>query len=142
MIDKYTQIPRILAPIIDTVRQLDELAAGPGMGEYIRSTFGSVDECRMAILSDFFRHGFDGSGADNYYDAGSCIDGRLTSAWNWCSKLSKKKYVRAPRSLHAHAMHQPSAPTGLTPRALPSPGRQFHVFKLTGFDGFDGSFQK
>ena len=23
------------------------------------------------------------SGADNFYDAGSCIDGRLTSAWNW-----------------------------------------------------------
>ena len=30
--------------------------------------------------------------ADNYYDAGSCIDGRLTSAWSWCSKLSKKPY--------------------------------------------------
>ena len=23
------------------------------------------------------------TGADNFYDAGSCIDGRLTSAWNW-----------------------------------------------------------
>ena len=30
--------------------------------------------------------------ADNYYDAGSCIDGRLTSAWNWCSKLEKKSF--------------------------------------------------
>ena len=30
---------------------------------------------------------FDGSGANNNYDAGSCIDGRLTSAWNWCSKV-------------------------------------------------------
>jgi hypothetical protein len=27
---------------------------------------------------DFFRSAFDGSGADNFYDAGSCIDGRLT----------------------------------------------------------------
>ena len=26
------------------------------------------------------------AGADNFYDAGSCIDGRLTSAWNWCSQ--------------------------------------------------------
>ena len=33
-------------------------------------------------IDDFFRHGFDGSGGDNYFDAGSCIDGRLTSAWN------------------------------------------------------------
>jgi hypothetical protein len=26
----------------------------------------------------------------NFFDAGSCIDGRLTSAWNWCSKIEKK----------------------------------------------------
>ena len=41
-------------------------------------------------FQDFFKHAFDGSGADNFYDAGSCIDGRLTSAWNWCNKLDKK----------------------------------------------------
>ena len=35
---------------------------------------------------------FDGSGADNFFDAGSCIDGRLTSAWNWCSKIQSKPY--------------------------------------------------
>ena len=28
-------------------------------------------------------------------DGGSCIDGRLTSAWNWCSKLHKKPYYYA-----------------------------------------------
>lgn len=33
-----------------------------------------------------------GSGGDNFFDAGSCIDGRLTSAWNWCSQLSRKAY--------------------------------------------------
>lgn len=49
--------------------------------------------CRHAILTDFFRHAFDGGGADNFFDAGSCIDGRLTSAWNWGSKLEKKAYA-------------------------------------------------
>ena len=54
--------------------------------------FGGVEPTRAAICTDFFRHAFDGSGADNFFDAGSCIDGRLTSAWNWCSKLDKKPY--------------------------------------------------
>lgn len=26
------------------------------------------------------------------FDAGSCIDGRLTSAWNWGSKIERKEY--------------------------------------------------
>jgi len=47
------------------------------------------------ILVDFFRFAFDGSGADDYFSAGSCIDGRLTSAWNWCSRIAKKSYHKA-----------------------------------------------
>ncbi|PVZ99675.1 hypothetical protein BB558_004312 [Smittium angustum] len=59
---------------------------------YIDYAFGGPAQLRKIILSDFFRSAFDGSGADNFYDAGSCIDGRLTSAWNWCSQIEKKEY--------------------------------------------------
>ncbi|KAF8214028.1 hypothetical protein K438DRAFT_1660669 [Mycena galopus ATCC 62051] len=91
-IDKYTQIYRILLPICNTLSQIQGLAAKPAIKSYIDDEFGSPDNLRREILGDFFRHGFDGSGADNFFDAGSCIDGRLTSAWNWCSTLEKKRY--------------------------------------------------
>mmetsp|Transcript_17257 Transcript_17257/g.33586 ORF Transcript_17257/g.33586 Transcript_17257/m.33586 type:complete len:601 (-) Transcript_17257:211-2013(-) len=92
-IDKYTQVSRILSPICITLRRLEEVVAEkPGLKKYVDDTFGGCDELRMTVLCDFFRHGFDGSGADNFFDAGSCIDGRLTSAWNWCSLIHKKPY--------------------------------------------------
>ncbi|KAI8896273.1 hypothetical protein BC833DRAFT_598156 [Globomyces pollinis-pini] len=90
-IDKYTQIYRILLPIVSTISKIDELTQ-PSLGRYIDDAFQSHEHAKKMILSDFFRHGFDGSGADNFFDAGSCIDGRLTSAWNWCSQLEKKSY--------------------------------------------------
>ena len=64
----------------------------PKLIEYVRADFGSEDGLIRVILGDFFRHAFDGSGADNFMDAGSCIDGRLTSAWEWANKLDKKIY--------------------------------------------------
>ncbi|GLB34139.1 putative protein of unknown function (DUF2009) [Lyophyllum shimeji] len=91
-IDKYTQIYRILLPICNTLSQIPSLAAKPALQSYIDDEFGSTENCILEILGDFFRHGFDGSGADNFFDAGSCIDGRLTSAWNWCASLEKKRY--------------------------------------------------
>ncbi|KAL7718267.1 Uncharacterized protein QTN25_004562 [Entamoeba marina] len=84
-IDKYTQISRFLGPIITTLENLEKIVDGnEHVKNYVLKTFNSLDELRQIILTDFFRHAFDGSGADNFYDAGSCIDGRLTSAWNWC----------------------------------------------------------
>ncbi|CAH0514757.1 unnamed protein product [Peronospora belbahrii] len=59
---------------------------------YVDSTFGGTHKLKRTILADFFREAFDGSGADNFFEAGSCIDGRLTSAWNWCSNLHKKPF--------------------------------------------------
>ena len=63
-----------------------------GIDKYIKHSFGGLERVKKDILYDFFRSAFDGSGADNFYDAGSCIDGRLTSAWNWCTQLPTKKY--------------------------------------------------
>lgn len=92
-IDKYTQVPRILTPIILCLQKIDDLYnSTEAMQNYITNEFGGVHKLKIMITSDFFRHGFDGSGGDNFNEAGSCIDGRLTSAWNWCSKIEKKKY--------------------------------------------------
>jgi len=91
-IDKYIQVPRILIPIVTAIEGIDTLMVKYGARHYIESVWGGPEACKKAILSDFFRHGFDGSGADNFFDAGSCIDGRLTSAWNWCARIEKKKY--------------------------------------------------
>ncbi len=91
-IDKYNQVARILNPIVITLRQIDKLYESDDIKKYIDHGWGDADGCRMAILSDFFKAAFDGSGADNFFDAGSCIDGRLTSAWHWCSQIQKKPF--------------------------------------------------
>jgi hypothetical protein len=92
-IDKYTQVPRILNPIVLVLEELPKITTKDrAILEYVNTVYGSVEDCQKCILADFFRHAFDGSGADNFIDAGSCIDGRLTSAWNWCSKIEKKEY--------------------------------------------------
>jgi len=91
-IDKYTQVPRILNPLVSTISKIDDLLKDPHMKLYVDNAFGGKEALKKEILGDFFRHAFDGSGADNFFDAGSCIDGRLTSAWNWCSKIEKKRY--------------------------------------------------
>ncbi|OBZ70214.1 hypothetical protein A0H81_09736 [Grifola frondosa] len=91
-IDKYSQVYRILLPICNTLSQIPKLTENHALRSYIDNEYGGVDGLSREILSDFFRHGFDGSGAGNYFDAGSCIDGRLTSAWNWCSTLEKKRF--------------------------------------------------
>jgi len=86
-IDKYTQVARLLKPIVDCIAALPLLGTDPKTAHII-SKYGGAERLQKFILADFFKHGFDGSGSDG----GSCIDGRLTSAWNWCSKLEKKSY--------------------------------------------------
>ena len=67
------------------------------LAKWIDATWGGVVPFRVAVLQDFFKYAFDGSGADNFFDAGSCIDGRLTSAWNWCEQLPAKPFYVAFR---------------------------------------------
>ncbi|KAF9957158.1 hypothetical protein BGZ70_009608 [Mortierella alpina] len=91
-IDKYNQVARILNPIILCLEKIEDIAKDEGIHAYIRDTFGGVNNLQKTIVCDFFRMAFDGSGADNFFSAGSCIDGRLTSAWNWCSQIEKKPF--------------------------------------------------
>ena len=84
--DKYSQIYRILLPICNTLSQIPTLAENPALRSYIEDEWGSADGLTREILADFFRHGFDGSGAGNYFDAGGSVlailaqgCGRLTS---------------------------------------------------------------
>jgi hypothetical protein len=91
-IDKYTQIPRFLKPIADFCDGIDQLSENnEHIAQYIIDQFGSNRDLKMTVLSDYFKHGFDGSGDDG----GSCIDGRLTSSWNWTSRIAKKSYYHA-----------------------------------------------
>jgi len=76
-IDKYVQVPRILSPIVSCLENLERLCEDDdGIETFINSGFGGVEQLKKDILYDFFKSAFDGSGADNFYDAGSCIDGR------------------------------------------------------------------
>ena len=127
-LDKYTQVSRVLSPLVLVVESIPKLLREvPALSAYVDKQFGSEDGLVKAILGDFFRSGFDGSGADNFFDAGacarpltaathtacgslnrphpaqpthtttqqtgSCIDGRLTSAWEWCSKIDRKPFA-------------------------------------------------
>ncbi len=71
-IDKYTQISRILNPIVLTIEQISVLAKNDQINSYITTAFGSTKQLRKLILHDFFTRAFDGSGGDNFFDAGQC----------------------------------------------------------------------
>ena len=64
-IDKYSQVYRILLPITNVLGQIPSLMEKPAIRSYIEDEFGSDENLYKEILGDFFRHGFDGSGADN-----------------------------------------------------------------------------
>jgi hypothetical protein len=90
-IDKYTQIPRFLSPLVWFIQGIPDLCKDERIDNYIKEHFGSQEKLKLTVMADFFKHGFDGSGDDG----GSCIDGRLTSSWNWTSRIAKKPYYHA-----------------------------------------------
>jgi len=91
------QVAKILAPVVLCLKGLDRVLDEDSIPNkrlpvLIHTAYGSRKQARRVILSDFFKFAFDGSGGDNYFEAGSCIDGRLTSAWNWCNQLPEKHF--------------------------------------------------
>jgi hypothetical protein len=68
-IDKYTQIPRFLNPIVHFCQNLGDLCSDARIGAYVKEQFGSAERLQKIVLADYFKHGFDGSGDDG----GSCM---------------------------------------------------------------------
>ncbi|ODV85629.1 hypothetical protein CANARDRAFT_23158 [[Candida] arabinofermentans NRRL YB-2248] len=93
-LDKYIQIPSILIPIDRCIEDIDVLAKDPYLEKYMIDQFGSIEDLKKTIMCDYFKHGFDGSGADNFYFAGSCVDAASTSSCEFCNNISKKDYYR------------------------------------------------
>ncbi len=63
-IDKYTQVCRILNPVVIALQQLPVVCRGDaGINKYVTDSFGGVEAACRTILLDFFRFAFDGSGA-------------------------------------------------------------------------------
>jgi len=61
-IDKYNQVARILAPIVKTLDNLEQLIEDDeGIKALIDGGYGGLDQLRLDILHDFFRSAFDGS---------------------------------------------------------------------------------
>ncbi|CAN0493017.1 unnamed protein product, partial [Discosporangium mesarthrocarpum] len=65
------QVSRILGPIITCLEQLGRLCRDDaGVLNLVKTGYGGVETLTKDILYDFFRSAFDGSGADNFFDAG------------------------------------------------------------------------
>lgn len=59
------QVPQILNPVVLVLDELPKLYnKDHNLAHYIDASFGSLEDCRKMIITDFCRHAFDGSGAD------------------------------------------------------------------------------
>lgn len=57
-------------PICNLIDRIPTLSNDPQLRNYVDTEYGSEEGLIIEILADFFKHGFDGSGADNFFDAG------------------------------------------------------------------------
>ena len=77
------------------------------LAAYIDSTFGSVQGLKKSILTDFFKFAFDGSGADNFFDAGGLPACRtFTSIFSHFQTniLQENEVATHNTHLHTHGM--------------------------------------
>jgi len=74
----HPQVPQILNPVVLVIEELPKLYRDPKLAAYINATYGSCEGAQKAILTDFCRHAFDGSGADV-----SAWAGMWGRAWAW-----------------------------------------------------------
>lgn len=93
-LDKYLQIGSILRPVLRVLDSLAIAAAQPAspLAVMANHLYGSLAAAQTALAVHFLNHAFDGSGGDTAAEAGSCVDGRLTSAWNWCHGVARQRY--------------------------------------------------
>jgi hypothetical protein len=71
-------VPQILNPVVLVIDEMPKLYRDPKLAAYINATYGSCEGAQKAILTDFCRHAFDGSGADVSRDWGGgtvCVSG-------------------------------------------------------------------
>lgn len=63
-----------MGPIVSCLEQLVVLYDKDQQIKHLIDTgYGGLEVLKKDILFDFFRSAFDGSGADNFFDAGRCI---------------------------------------------------------------------
>jgi hypothetical protein len=80
-------VPRILAPIVQCIESLPQLVDDPAFHSYVSQEWGSIDGLRLQILSDFFKHGFDGSGS------AVCVGCSLKTSVGKCAPLSSALFA-------------------------------------------------
>jgi len=54
-IDKYTQVPRILQPIVEFIDGLDEFCDNPKLEAYVQQQFKTKDNLMKKVLCDYYK---------------------------------------------------------------------------------------